>query len=74
MFPAALPDSECDLIGLSFHETDVHIDMTDILLQCAAGSCYCDEAGLDRNLNALGNVEFFGLKDVPHLRESVELA
>ena len=71
MFTSTLPDSKCDLVGLALEQPDVHVDMTDIFCEGTARSCDSDEAGLDGNRDALRDVEFFGLEDVPHLGKVV---
>ena len=67
MLAAALPHSEADLVVLSLLEPDVHVDVTDILRQRAAGALNGNEAGLDVDGDSLGDGEFFGLEDVAHL-------
>jgi hypothetical protein len=44
--------------------------MTDVFCEGAAGTGDCDEAGLDGDRDALRDVEFFSLEDVPHLGRS----
>lgn len=67
---AALPYREGDLVGLALQQPDVHVDVADILVQGSAGTLDRDETGLDVDFNTLGNVELFGLEDVPHLKRS----
>jgi hypothetical protein len=71
MFTSTLPDRKSDLVGrLSLDQPDVHVNMTDILCEGATGTCDADEARLYGNGDALGDVEFFSLEDVPHLARS----
>ena len=68
MLASTLPNSKSDLVGrLALEEPDVHVDMTNIFCEGPAGPCDGNEAGLNGNRDALRNVEFFGLEDVPHL-------
>lgn len=68
MLATTLPYCEGDLVRLALHQPDVHINVSDILGQCAAGTLDRDKARLDLDGNPLGNVQFFGLEDVPHLQ------
>ena len=71
MFTSTLPDRKSDFVGrLSLDQPDVHVNMTDIFGEGATGTCDADEARLDGNGDALGDVEFFSLEDVPHLARS----
>ena len=67
MLAATLPYCQADLVCLALQNLDVHVDVTDILLQRSSGTSDRDETGLDVDGDTLGNVEFFGLVDVPHL-------
>ena len=67
MLPATLPYSEGDLVDLALQYPDVDISVSDVLRQCTTGALYGDQARLDGNINAIGNVELFGLENVPHL-------
>ena len=57
-----------DCVGLALDETDVHIDMADILGEGRSWASHSDEAGLDFDSDTFWDLEFFGLEDVPHLR------
>ena len=74
MLAATLPDSEGDLVGLALEDSDVHVDVTDILVKGSPRALNGDETGLDADFNAGWNVELFGLEDVPHLEEQGLLA
>ena len=67
MLPAALPDREGNTVDLALHQPDVNISVPEVLGEGAAGASDGDETGLDDNVNALGNLELFGLQNVPHL-------
>ena len=67
MFPSSLPNSESDFVGLAFDQPDVHIYMANVFGEGAAGTSDSDKAGLDGCCDSFGNIEFFGLEDVPHL-------
>ncbi len=69
MLPAALPHCEGDFCGLALDEPNVHVDMADVLGQCSPGPFDSDKAGLDGDVNSLGDVEFFCLEYVPHLED-----
>ena len=69
MLSTSLPYCKRDLIALALDQPDIHVDVTDILRQCSAGTSDSDEAGLDVDGDSLRNVELFGLEDVPHLRQ-----
>jgi hypothetical protein len=70
VFPASLPYSENDLVGLAFHQPDVHVNMSYVLVQCPTRSSNRYEARFNRHLDAFWDIEFFGLEDVPHLRKN----
>lgn len=70
MFASALPHCERNFVGLPFDQPDVHIDMANVFVERAAGALDGDEARLDSDLNALRDVEFFSLMDVPHLERN----
>ena len=67
MLPATLPYSKGDLVDLALQYPDVNISVSDVLRQCATGALHGDQARLDGNINAIGNVELFGLENVTHL-------
>ena len=65
---AALPYGQRNLLVLAaLEQPDVHIDMANIFREGSSGASDGDETRLDLNFDTLGNVEFFGLEDVPHL-------
>jgi hypothetical protein len=70
MLSAALPHSKGNLVGFALHNPDVHINVSDILCEGAAGSLHSDDAGFYVDVDALWDFELFGLEDVPHLREN----
>lgn len=67
MLAAALPDGEEDLGLLALDDTDVHVDMADVLGEGSPRASNADDTGLDGDLDALGDIEFFNLLDVQHL-------
>ena len=68
MLPATLPDSESNFGRvLCFHQPDVHVDVSDILDEATPWTLDSNDTGLDGNVNALGDIEFFCRVDVPHL-------
>ena len=67
MLATALPYREADLVRLSLLNPDVHVNVPDILGQRSTGALDGNEAGLDVHGDTLGDGEFFGLEDVPHL-------
>lgn len=63
MLPAALPHSERDDFLALDHlrlDLDVHIDMSEILLQRPAGAGDGDDAGFDIDGDCIGDLELFG--------------
>ena len=73
MLASTLPDSERDFVGrLALEQPNVHIDMTNVFCEGTAGTRDSDETRLNSNRDALRNVEFFSLEDVPHLKKSCE--
>lgn len=71
MLASTLPYCESDCDGLDgFDDSDIHVNMSDVLLDGSPGSGDGDESGLDSNLDTLGDYEFFGLEDVAHLKYS----
>lgn len=68
VLPTTLPDGESNLGDvLAFHQPDVHVDVSDILEEGTSWALNGDDAGLDGNVNTLGDIEFFCGVDVPHL-------
>jgi len=68
MLASPLPNSKSDPVSrLALEESNVHVDMTNVFCEGPARPCDGNEAGLNGNRDALRNVEFFGLEDVPHL-------
>ena len=67
MLPAALPDRQGNPVNLALHQPDVDIRMSEVLREGTTGALNGDEARLDGDFNALRDVEFFGLENVPHL-------
>ena len=67
MLAATLPYGKADLVVLALLQPDVHVDVTDILGQRSTRALNGNEAGLDVHGDTLGDGEFFGLEDVPHL-------
>lgn len=66
MLPSALPDGESDLVDLSLDDLNVHVDMSDILLQLPSWTLYGDEPRLDGHCDSLWHVELLGLENVTH--------
>ena len=64
---ATLPDRQGDTVDLALHQPDVDICVSEVLRQGTTGTGDGDEAGLDGDFNALWDLEFFGLENVPHL-------
>lgn len=71
MLAAPLPDGQRDLGGLALHQPDVDICVSQVLRKGTAGASDGNEAGLDGDFNAVRNLEFFGLENVPHLERKV---
>jgi hypothetical protein len=69
VFSAPLPDSQSDHSSFSLHDSDIHIDMSDVLGQGPARSSNCEKARFDGDINAGGDFKFFGFEDVPHLEK-----
>ena len=67
MFPSSLPYSESNFINLALDQPDVHVDMPNVFGEGTAGTSDSDKAGLDGSCDSFGNIEFFGLENVPHL-------
>ena len=70
VLPATLPDRQGHLVDLALHQPDVDISVSEVLREGTTGALDSDEAGLDVDFNALRNVEFFGLENVPHLERN----
>ena len=72
MLAAALPHRECDLVRLrALDKPDVHVDVADVLDERPPRAGHLDLARLDLDVDALGDLELFGLEDVPHLWDTV---
>jgi len=69
VLPAALPNSQSDLRCLPFQDSDIHVDMSDVLGQGTTRTSNSDETGFYCNFNAGRNVEFFCFDNVPHLKK-----
>ena len=68
MLPATLPDGESNLGGaLVFHQPNVHVDVSDVLDEGTPWTLDGDDTGLDGNIDAVRDFEFFCRVDVPHL-------
>lgn len=68
---ASLPYGERDKL-LALDELgvqlDVHVDMSEVLLECTAGTGDGDKSGLDRHGNVVRYGEIFGRENVAHLQ------
>lgn len=60
MLPATLPNGEGNLGSvLRFHQPDVHVDVSDILDEGTPWTLNSDDTGLDGNVDAFRDLEFF---------------
>lgn len=60
VLPATLPDCEGDPGSvLSFHQPDVHVNVSDVLDDGASWTGNGDDTGLDGNVDTLRNIELF---------------
>lgn len=67
MLPSSLPHSKSDLVDLALQYPDIDIGVTDVLRQSTTGTLDSDNSRLDGDVNAVRDVELFGLENVPHL-------
>lgn len=67
MLPASLPHSESDFVDLALQYPDIDIGVSNVLRQSTTGTLDGDDSRLDGDVNAVRNVELFGLENVPHL-------
>lgn len=68
MLPATLPNGESNLGRVfGFDQSDIHVNVSDILDEGTPWTLDGDDTGLDGNVNTLGDIEFFCRVDVPHL-------
>jgi hypothetical protein len=72
VFAASLPHSEGDLGLVALLELDVHVHVSDVLLELTAGALDSDLAGFDSNGDALRDFELLGLKNVLHLDGGIQ--
>lgn len=67
MLPSSLPHSKSNLVDLALQYPDIDIGVTDVLRQSTTGTLDGDNSRLDGDVNAVRDVELFGLENVPHL-------